>query len=137
MTSPGNAHKADMLLEFGARPGVRLFNNPVGVGFVGKVAKQDSDVVTLLHPRQVAFGLCPGSGDAIGWRTLLIAPDMIGARIAQFMSWEMKYGTGRADDKQEKFHAAVVNAGGCSGIVRGVADGEALLVSKLGGGSLL
>ena len=127
MTSAGNAHKQEVLLRFGARPGLRLFNNPVGVGFTGQVAGRDSETLTLLHPRQVTFGLCTGSSDLVGWRELVITPAMVGLTVAQIVAWEAKSGAGRLTGPQGNFLRAVHAAGGCAGVVRGAADGEALL----------
>jgi hypothetical protein len=36
------------------------------------------------HGRPVQFGLCKGSADLIGYRTITITPDMVGQQVAVF-----------------------------------------------------
>ena len=38
----------------------------------------------------VTFGLCPGSADLIGYRTVVVTPDMVGQRLAVFAAVEVK-----------------------------------------------
>lgn len=66
--------------------------------------------------RWVTFGLFPGSGDLIGWRTVRITPEMVGQSIAQFISIEVKRPGARTDKKraedQKNWRDAVNAAGG-------------------------
>jgi len=96
------------------RDHIRLLRNNVG-------ALEDT------NGRVVRFGLAPGSGDLIGWRTLIITPDMVGHRIAQFVSLEAKSATGRARADQIAWAAAVTAAGGVAGICRTVDEARGLL----------
>ena len=79
--------------------------------------------------RPVQFGLCKGSGDLIGWRTVTITPDMVGTTIAVFTSVEVKTPTGRIRPEQQQWLEAVQAAGGIAGVARSVADAEVLLAS--------
>jgi len=81
------------------------------------------------HGRPVQFGLCKGSADLIGWRTITITPEMVGQRIAVFTSIEVKTPTGRVQPEQKQWLEAVQAAGGIAGIARSVEDAEALLTA--------
>lgn len=79
------------------------------------------------HGNRVQYGLCVGSSDLIGWKPLVVTPEMVGHRIAQFLAAEIKTATGRATDEQMNFIQAVRKAGGTAGILRSVDDTTALL----------
>ena len=74
-----------------ARGPVRLFRNNNGVGWIGKVERPSRPITVTVFPGDVVIrkarplhaGLCEGSGDLIGWRTVEITPEMVGQRIAQ------------------------------------------------------
>lgn len=90
-------------IKAGYWPDVRIFRNNVGV-------------LTDVYGNHVRFGLCPGSSDLIGWRTITITPDMVGKPIAQFMALEGKRHGGKPSEIQENFIAAVIKAGGHAGV---------------------
>ena len=69
---------------------VRLFRNNVGEAWLGRVVHRDAFKVIIENPRRVAYGLAPGSGDLIGWRSVLITPAMLGRTVAVFASLEAK-----------------------------------------------
>ena len=68
--------------------------------------------------RVVRYGLGNGTGDIIGWRTETITPDMVGQKIARFMSWETKYGDGKEEADQVQFRQEVTEAGGLAFVAR-------------------
>jgi hypothetical protein len=74
------------------------------------------------HGRPVSFGLCKGSADLIGWRTVTITPEMIGTQVAVFTSIEVKTATGRLRPEQQQWLDAVQAAGGITGVARSVED---------------
>lgn len=117
---------ARVLLACGARPGVRLFRNTVGTGWVGEVVRdvraEGARFVTLRNPRAVTFGLGTDSPDVVGWREVLITPDMIGATVAQFQGIEVKTESGRATPGQLRFLETLCRAGAGSALVRSPAD---------------
>lgn len=96
-------------LALGTRPDLRLFRNNTGT-------------LKDQHGRPVQFGLCKGSADLIGWRTVTITPDMVGQQVAVFTSIEVKTPTGRISPEQHAWNAAVSSAGGIAGIARSVPD---------------
>lgn len=100
------------------RSDLRLFRNNTG---------------TLPDPRTgrpVQFGLARGSADLIGWRSVVITPEMVGQRVAVFTSIEVKTDTGRLSPAQRNWLEAVRVAGGITGIARNVSDAVSILDSK-------
>ena len=77
--------------------------------------------------RPVQFGLCKGSADLIGWRTITITPGMVGQQVAVFTSIEVKTPTGRVRPEQQQWLDAVQAAGGVAGIARSVEDAQAIV----------
>ena len=77
--------------------------------------------------RPVQFGLCKGSADLIGWRTVTVTPEMVGTQVAVFLSIEVKTATGRLRPEQQQWLDAVQAAGGIAGVARSVSDAETLL----------
>ncbi len=97
-------------LARGTRPGCKIFRNQVG---------------SLPDPRTgrlVTFGLARGSADLIGWRTVVVTPEMVGQRIAVFSSIEVKTPTGRVAPAQQHWLQAVRTAGGVAGVARSTSD---------------
>lgn len=95
-------------LALGVRHDLRLFRNQVG---------QLPDPKT---GRSVQFGLARGSADLIGWRTVVVTPDMVGQRLAVFTSIEVKTPTGRLTPAQQAWLGVVRGAGGIAGVARSV-----------------
>jgi hypothetical protein len=82
--------------------------------------------------RPVQFGLCKGSADLIGWRTVTVTPEMVGATIAVFTSIEVKTATGRIRPEQQQWLDAVQAAGGIAGVARSVEDAQRLTTAPYG-----
>ena len=68
------------------------------------------------------FGLCKGSADLIGYRTITITPDMVGQQVAAFLSIEVKTPTGRIRPEQQAWLDTIQAAGGIAGVARSVED---------------
>jgi hypothetical protein len=100
---------ADIRIEIGTMHEIRLFRNNVGVLIDNK-------------GQHVAFGLCPGSSDLIGWKSVVVTPDMVGKRFAVFLAIETKAQRGRLSDKQQRFIATVKEHGGLAGEARTLED---------------
>ena len=75
----------------------------------------------------VRFGLCPGSADLIGYRSITITPEMVGQTVAVFAAVEVKALTGRPTAQQTAFLEHVIAAGGLAGIARSVEDADRIL----------
>jgi hypothetical protein len=92
-----------------SRGNCRLFRNNTGT-------------LRDINGRPVTFGLCKGSADLIGWRSVTITPEMVGQQIAVFASIEVKAATGRVKPEQQQWLDAVQAAGGIAGVARSVED---------------
>ncbi len=115
MTAPRHQDETllirQILRTFGARPGLRLFRNSVGM-------------VRLPGGGAIPYGLCRGSADLVGWRTLP-------SGVAQFVAFEVKTPAGRVAPAQEGFLRAVARAGGLAAVVRSLDDVETALREPL------
>lgn len=65
----------------------------------------------------IRYGLCVGSSDLIGFRPVLITPEMAGIIIAQFVAREVKGTGGRVSPAQRNFIEVVNRAGGDAKII--------------------
>jgi hypothetical protein len=82
------------------------------------------------HGRPVSFGLCKGSADLIGYRTITITPDMVGQQVAVFTSIEVKTATGRMRPEQQAWLDTVQAAGGIAGVARSVEDALRIVTAQ-------
>lgn len=87
-----------------------------------KLFRNNTGTLRDQHGRPVRFGLCKGSADLIGWRTVTVTPDMVGSQVAVFLSIEVKSPTGRLQPDQRQWLEAVQSAGGIAGVARSVED---------------
>lgn len=78
----------------------------------------------------VRYGLCQGSSDLIGYRSVTITPDMVGQTVAVFTAIEVKAPKGRVTAEQEAFLQLVAEAGGISGVARSVSDAVATIENR-------
>lgn len=119
--------KREIILAVGRQ--ARLFNNPVGNGWQGKVIAERGDTVTLKSARRVAYGLFPGSSDLVGWSPVLITPAHVGHHLAVFSAIEVKAPLGRhqTSEAQHAFINAVLNAGGFAGVAKSVDEARHIL----------
>ena len=113
-----------------SRDGARMFRNNVGIGWAGDATKIQRDGpafarrgdVLVRHARPLHAGLCEGSADLIGWKSVEITPEMVGQRFAIFAALEVKSETGRTSGEQANFLRVVDQAGGVAAVVRSVDD---------------
>ena len=115
MANPETDLQQRIRLALGTTPHLRLFRNQVG---------QLPDPRT---GRPVQFGLARGSSDLIGWRTVVVTPEMVGTRLAVFTSIEVKTPAGRLTPQQHAWLGTVRSAGGIAGVARSVRDAEEIL----------
>lgn len=110
--------------------GWRLFRNSVGQGWQGKKASvigRDGEIVQLSGARRVKFGLALGSSDLVGWRPVVITPDMVGKTVAQFVSVECKTREySKTTPDQDNWLDQVAESGGAAYIARPDGDGISL-----------
>ena len=103
------------LLLASSKAGVALFRNNVG-------KLQDR------HGTWVAYGLCPGSCDLIGWTPHVVTQADVGRTMAVFVGIEAKRESGgTVSEDQRAFLAALARDGAVCGVARSVADLDAIL----------
>jgi hypothetical protein len=121
------------------RGDTRLFRNNVALAWTGQAQQitranyftigqtlRPGDVV-VRNARPLHAGLCKGSADLIGLRTVTIGPEHVGQRLAVFCAIEVKSATGRPTPEQTAFLALVREMGGLAGIARVVDDAAGIL----------
>lgn len=89
--------------------------------------RNNSGVLYDRQGRPVSFGLCKGSSDLIGFRTITIGPEHLGQQLAVFAAIEVKSATGRVTTEQAAFIEQVQAMGGLAGVARSVSDAAAHL----------
>lgn len=94
----------EIRLELGKRKNLRMFRNNVGM------------------INGVQFGLCVGSSDLIGFKSITITPEMVGQKVAVFTAIEVKTDKGKVSPAQTKFVEMVRSFGGIGAVVRSVDD---------------
>ena len=77
--------------------------------------------------RFVRFGLCKGSSDLIGLRSVVVTPEMVGQRIAQFVALEIKTAGGVVSSEQRAFLQLVQQLGGLGAVCRSIEQAQAVL----------
>ena len=106
-----------------AKHGIKTFRNNVGLGWTGKLVRKTPDgTVVLACARPLHAGLCKGSTDLIGYKSVTITPDMVGKRIAIFAAPEAKSATGRLSLEQKNFIRVVQQDGGIAGHFRSLIE---------------
>ena len=75
--------------------------------------------------RFVRFGLCKGSSDLIGLRSVVVMPEMVGQRIAQFVALEIKTDSGAVSPEQKAFLQLVRQLGGLGAVCRSIEQAHA------------
>jgi hypothetical protein len=113
----GSEHLIQQAIRLLSRGTIRLWRNNTG-------AIRDA------RGQLVRFGLCVGSSDLIGFRTLEITPAMVGRRIAQFVALEVKAPNGRTTPEQQAFIQTVSDAGGLAAVVRSPEQAQSILESQ-------
>ena len=82
----------------------RLFRNNVGAA--------------NFDERRVFYGLGKGASDLIGWKEIIVSPELLGEKLAVFAAVEVKTKTCRATPAQKSFLALVEKAGGIAKIFK-------------------
>lgn len=110
MPSEGDIMRS--LMKHLSAGGARVFRNNVGKAWVGRVVRRAEGLLTIADPRPLEAGLCVGSADLIGWRTITVTPEMVGLQVAVFAAVETKTKVGRLSREQANFLRVVHDAGG-------------------------
>lgn len=112
-----------------AKHGIKTFRNNVGLGWIGKLVRKNPDgSVLLANARPLHAGLCKGSSDLIGYKSVVITQDMVGQRVAIFAAAEAKDRT-KLSTEQKTFLRIVHDDGGIAGHFRSMI--ESLILFKV------
>lgn len=98
-----------------------MFRNAVGWGIATspKAMHRTRDGKILLdHGSPIRYGLFPGSGDMIGYKTVTITPEMVGQKIAIFQSIEIKTKGDRLRGDQRNWNRALLRDGAIAEVWR-------------------
>ena len=128
MTVESNIQRAAQLAL--SAIGVIMWRNNVGKMWAGKLVSFKNGRVILDNARPVTAGLCNGSSDLIGLKSVTITPDMVGRKIAVFVALEAKTPTGRTQTDQYNFMRVVNESGGIAGIFRSPDDAVNLVLQN-------
>jgi hypothetical protein len=114
--------RSQTLIEANKMPGVKLWPNPVGLGYLGTVVSEyqegKDNFIVLKNPRRMKFGLAKGSSDCIGFKSV----ELSGYNIPRFCALEIKAGTDRLKPQQKNYQNMILESGGIAGVVRSPAD---------------
>jgi hypothetical protein len=105
-------------LALGKNPDVKIFRNISSMVFVGRQLSNNNGIITLGNAHQIHAGLFTGASDLIGWKSLIVTPEMVGSRFSRFVSLEVKSATGKLRPEQVIWLDAVHAAGGIADVVR-------------------
>ena len=105
-----------------SRAKAKIFRNNVGVGWQGKSYRRPSSDIVIENPRPLHAGLCVGSSDLIGWQSVVVTPEMVGARVAVFTAVEVKQPKKKPTEAQRNFIELVLAQGGYSGVATSEED---------------
>jgi hypothetical protein len=129
MSRPEDILIAEIRRELGAKARhCRLFRNPRGTFWAGKLLSYDDGTAVLAHASRLEGGLVDGAGDLIGWTVITVTPELVGQKLAVFTSAETKTERApKARENQFNWRNAIIEAGGRAAIVRSVEDARRLV----------
>lgn len=95
----------DARIEYAGDNTVRMFRNNVGM-------------LCDKYGNVVRYGLCTGSSDLIGFKSVQITPSMVGHWLAVFVAAEAKAPKAYPSQQQRDFIRTVLELGGRAGVFR-------------------
>jgi hypothetical protein len=115
MASSSSEHEIQQRIRLACGRGpVRLWRNNTGA-------------LVDQQGRFVRFGLCKGSSDLIGLRSVVVTPEMVGQRLAQFVALEIKAPQGVVSPEQQAFLRLVQELGGVAAVCRSIQKAQVVL----------
>lgn len=99
-----NSEKQKGRLALAQKYGIKVFNNPVGVAVYDK--------------HHVSYGLRKGFTDQVGWRPMVVTPEMVGHKIAVFVGIEWKEDGKYPQPEQKKVMQILHQDGAITGVAR-------------------
>ncbi|WP_455475316.1 VRR-NUC domain-containing protein [Bartonella sp. B17] len=106
--------------------GATVWRNNTASGWTGKsiplapkqVYRAKGNERLVFNANWLRAGLCEGSSDLIGFKTITVTPDMVGKKVAIFHAWEVKSCSGRLTKEQLNFINYINENGGFATTVR-------------------
>jgi hypothetical protein len=128
-----------IMLRLSKNPNVRIFRNNIGNAWIGKSVRFTQKQTVSVNPGDVLIyqgrffsaGLCVGSSDLIGFKSVVITPEMVGKKIAVFLAPEVKTSTGKASQEQVNFLNMVNSMGGIGFVATNEEEAEEFLNHRL------
>ena len=105
-----------------SKEGAVGFRQNVAACWTGDAKRIGPRTVLIENARFIKTGLCVGSSDVIGWKSVVITPEMVGLPVAVFLAVETKSESGRASKEQKNFLERVSEAGGIAILARSAQD---------------
>lgn len=102
----------------------RWFRNNVSLAWAGDELDRRGNLLVITNPRPIHAGLCKGSSDLIGWKSVKITEDMVGRTVAIFQAKEVKTPGVAATEDQYNFLRQLRAAGGLASLTRVKKDGS-------------
>jgi hypothetical protein len=132
MTQKENNLMRVIMLAVGKCKDLKLFRNNTGQAWQGskKIFEERNGrrVLILYDPRPIDAGLCNGSSDLIGWKTVTVTQDMVGKKVALFTAVEVKSEIKSvASAAQINFLTVIREMGGVAGLARSTDEARRLL----------
>lgn len=113
--------QSEIMLAAGEH-GLTVWRNNVGTGWAGEVQKLKDGSILIRNPRPLHAGLCKGSSDLIGLRSVTVTPEMVGQTLAQFAAIEVKQPGKCPAAHQRRFLDFVRQSGGVAVVARSPED---------------
>lgn len=104
-------------LDLASVPGLRLFPNPIGKFWTGRLISMHDGRATIDGAHMVKCGLAPGSPDLIGWQMVQVGDIW----VARFVGLEIK-DEGRPTPAQLNFIEFLNSQGGAAGVAHNTAE---------------
>lgn len=131
MSNHESSHVIPQVEVLASSKGWRLFRNSVGEAWVGKAAPVVGGGIMIKKPQRIKFGLKVGSSDLIGWAPIIVTPNMVGQKIAVFVSIECKtLSYKKTTEDQDNWLDNVAQAGGLAYIARETESGGVIIEEK-------
>lgn len=128
-----------IMLRLSRIPGTKVFRNNVATAWVGasKMFNKPETVnvkpgdVLIHNARILHAGLCVGSSDIIGFKSVVVTPEMVGKTIAIFAGVEIKTASGKLSKEQIAFIDTLNRFGAIGAVARNEDEAEHLFKTKL------
>ena len=96
----------------------RLFRVNAGRFWAGEIESRLPGGRVVMKGARAVSGVPAGIPDMIGWKTVVVTPEMVGTKVAIFMGVELKSANCVVSDVQRKFGELLTRMGGIFKVVK-------------------